>query len=70
LFDQERKRNEDRLDARDTAMRELEHDIRERLSAQLMENTNALEENTIAMKANTAVTNKVLIKMPDALQSS
>lgn len=65
LFDQERKRNEDRLDARDAAMRELESDIRNRLSAQLMENTNALEENTQAMKANTTVTGKVLLKMPD-----
>ena len=65
LFDQERKRNEDRLDKRDTAMRELESDIRNRLSAQLMENTNALTENTQAMKANTAATGKVLSKMPD-----
>lgn len=65
LFDQERKRNEDRLDARDAAMRELESDIRNRLSAQLMENTNALTENTLAMKANTAATGKVLSKMPD-----
>jgi C4-dicarboxylate-specific signal transduction histidine kinase len=60
LFDQERKRNEDRLDARDTAMRELEHDIRERLSAQLMENTNALEENTAAKKENTKVMEAVI----------
>lgn len=65
LFDQERKRNEDRLDARDNAMRELESDIRNRLSAQLMENTNALQDNTLAMKANTTVTGKVLLKMPD-----
>jgi C4-dicarboxylate-specific signal transduction histidine kinase len=60
LFDQERKRNEDRLDARDAAMRELEHDIRERLSAQLMENTNALEENTAAKKENTKVMETVI----------
>jgi hypothetical protein len=65
LFDQERKRNEDRLDKRDAAMRELESDIRNRLSAQLMENTNALTENTLAMKANTAATGKVLSRMPD-----
>jgi hypothetical protein len=65
LFDQERKRNEDRLDKRDAAMRELESDIRERLSVQLMENTNALEEYTQAVKANTAATSKMLMKIPE-----
>jgi hypothetical protein len=63
LFDQERKRNEDRLDARDDAMRKLESDIRNRLSAQLMENTNALEENTTAKQENTKVMEKVLSRL-------
>ncbi len=63
LFDQERKRNEDRLDARDNAMRQLESDIRNRLSAQLMENTNAMNENTIAKQENTKVMDKVLNKL-------
>ena len=50
LFDKERERNEGRLDARDEAMRELETDIRNKLSAQLMENTNAILENTKVME--------------------
>jgi hypothetical protein len=63
LFDQERKRNEDRLDARDDAMRKLESDIRNRLSAQLMENTNAMNENTVAKQENTKIMEKVLTKL-------
>jgi Ca2+-binding EF-hand superfamily protein len=65
LFDQERKRNEDRLDARDSAMRALESDIRNKLAAQLMENTNAMQENTTAMQENTTVMGKVLTKITD-----
>jgi hypothetical protein len=63
LFDQERKRNEDRLDSRDNAMRALETDIRTKLSAQLMENTNAIQENTNTMQQNTAIMAKVLAKL-------
>lgn len=63
LFDQERKRNEDRLDKRDTAMRQLESDIRNKLATQLMENSNAMEENTKAMKENTRVMGQVLAKI-------
>jgi hypothetical protein len=44
LFDQERKRNEDRLDAAYNKLSALESDIRNKFAAQLMENTNAMLE--------------------------
>jgi hypothetical protein len=50
LFDQERKRNEDRLDAAYKKISTLESDIREQVSARLMENTNAMIENSGIMK--------------------
>ncbi len=57
LFDQERKRNEERLDAAYEKLSVLESDIRNKFAAQLMENTNAIEENTNTMK-------KVLKQLP------
>jgi hypothetical protein len=57
LFDQERKRSEERLDAAYNKMSVLEGDIRNKFAAQLMENTNAIEENTQTM-------NKVLTSLP------
>jgi hypothetical protein len=50
LFDQERKRNEERLDAAYNKLSVLERDIRDKFAAQLQENTNAIEENTNTMQ--------------------
>jgi hypothetical protein len=50
LFDQERKRNEERLDAAYKKISTLESDIREQVSTRLQENTNAMIENSGIMK--------------------
>jgi hypothetical protein len=50
LFDQERKRNEERLDAAYKKISMLESDIREQVSTRLQENTNAMIENSGIMK--------------------
>lgn len=44
-----RQKNDDRLDKRDEGMRILESDIRNKFSAQLMENTNAMLEHSKIM---------------------
>jgi hypothetical protein len=59
---EERKHNDERLDRRDEAMRQLERDIRNTLSVQLMENTNALTAFTATMKE--VVKELVRIKNP------
>lgn len=44
-----RQRNDERLDKRDDTMRQLESDIRNKFSAQLMENTNSMIEHSKIM---------------------
>lgn len=46
----ERTKNDERLDKRDLAMRELERDIRDKFSTQLQENTNSMLEHSKVMK--------------------
>jgi tyrosine-protein phosphatase YwqE len=46
----ERQRHDDRADKKDAAFRALESDVRNKLAAQLMENTNAMLENTKIME--------------------
>lgn len=41
----ERKRNDDRMDAKDKAFRDLEEQVRTNITAQLMSSTSALQEN-------------------------
>lgn len=45
-----RQRNDERLDKRDEIMRLLEADVRNKFSAQLMENTNSMIEHSKIMQ--------------------
>ena len=45
----ERQRNDQRLDKRDDMMRQLEGDIRNKFSTQLLENTNSMIEHSKIM---------------------
>ena len=64
-----RQRNDERLDRRDEHMRNLETDIRNKFSTQLMENTNAMIEYTRASVEHSKVM-QVVIELLTKLNKS